>query len=64
MFFKGVLILGKPEAGARSTLELPVIERSRAPVSLIRACLQAGLLPRGQDRPGQLASYKQELFIT
>jgi hypothetical protein len=27
---KGVLILGKPEAGARSTLELLLIERSRA----------------------------------
>jgi hypothetical protein len=76
MFFKGALILGRAEAGARSTLELLLIERSRASVSLIRTCPwawevksnsywsdQAGQ-PRGQDRPGQLASYKQELFIT
>jgi hypothetical protein len=58
-------------------MKLLLIERSRATVSLIRACPwaweinsnsywsdQAGLLARGQDRPGQLASYKQELFIT
>ena len=57
-------------------MQLLLIERSRAPVSLIRICPwaweensnsywsdQAGL-SRGQDRPGQLASYKQELFIT
>ena len=76
IFFKGDLILCTTEAGARSTLELLRIERSRAPVSLIRACPwaceensnsywsdQAGR-PRGQDRPGQLVSNKQELFIT
>jgi hypothetical protein len=75
-FFKGGLILGKPEAGARSTMQLLLIERSRAPVSLIRACPwacevnsnsywsdQAGQ-PQGQDQPGQLAFYKQELSIT
>jgi hypothetical protein len=57
-------------------MQLLLVERSRAPVSLIRACPwacevnsnsdwsnQAGQ-PQGQDRPGQLASYKQELLIT
>jgi hypothetical protein len=57
-------------------MQLLLIERLRAPVSLIRACPwacevnsnsywsdQAGQ-PQGQDRPGQLAFYKQELFIT
>ena len=57
-------------------MQLLLIERSRAPVSLIRACPwayevnsnsywsdQAGQL-QGQDRPGQLAFYKQELSIT
>jgi hypothetical protein len=57
-------------------MQLLLIERSRAPVSLIRACPwacevnsnsywsdQAGQ-PQGQDRPGQLAFYKQELSIT
>ena len=38
IFFKGVLILGKPEAGVRSTLQLLLIEWSRASVSLIRTC--------------------------
>ena len=77
IFFKGALILGKPEAGAQSTMQLLLTERLRAPVSLIRICPwaweensnsywsgQAGLLPRGQDRPGQLAFYKQESSIT
>ena len=76
IFFKGGLILVKQDAGARSTMQLLLIERSRAPVSLIRACPwacevnsnsywsdQAGR-PQGQDRPGQLAFYKQELSIT
>jgi hypothetical protein len=57
-------------------MQLLLIERSRAPVSLIRACPwawevnsnsywsdQAGQ-PQGQDRPDQLAFYKQELSIT
>ena len=60
----------------RSTMQLLLIERLRAPVSLIRACPwaceinsnsywsdQAGQ-PQGQDRLGQLAFYKQELSIT
>jgi hypothetical protein len=77
IFFKGALILDKPEAGARSTMQLLLTKKLRAPVSLIRACPwaceensnsywsdQAGLLPRGQDRPGQLAFYKQESSIT
>jgi len=38
IFFKAVLILCKREAGASSTMQLLLIERSRAPVSLIRAC--------------------------
>jgi hypothetical protein len=77
IFFKGALILGKPEGGARSSMQLLLTLKSRAPVSLIRACPwaceensnsywsdQAGLLPRGQGRPGQLAFYKQESSIT
>ena len=69
IFFKGTLIWCKRAAGARSSLELLLTKRSRASVSVIRACPwawkvnsnsywsdQAGLLPRGQDRPGQLAS--------
>jgi len=74
IFFKRVLIWGKREAGARSTMQLLLIERLRATVSLIRACPwacevnsnsywsdQAGQ-PQGQDRPGQLAFYKQEVI--
>lgn len=76
IFFKGALILCTTEAGARSSLQLLLTERLRASVSVIRACPwaveensnsyrsdQAGLT-RGQVRPGQLASYKQELFTT
>jgi hypothetical protein len=77
IFFKRVRILCKRETGARSSMKRLLTLGSRATVSLIRACPwacegnsnsywsdQAGLLPRGQDRPGQLASYKQELSIT
>jgi len=55
-------------------MQLLLIERLRATVSLIRACPwafevnsnsywsdQAGQ-PQGQDRPGQLAFYKQEVI--
>jgi hypothetical protein len=69
IFFKAVVIWCTRAVGARSSLELLPIERLRASVSVIRACPwawevnsnsywsdQAGLLPRGQDRPGQLAS--------
>jgi hypothetical protein len=57
-------------------MQLLLIERSRAPVSLIRIWPwaweensnsswsdQAGL-SRGQVRPGQLAFYEQEISIT
>ena len=77
IFFKGILIWCRREAGMRSSMKLLLIFGSRATVSLIRACPwacevnsnsywsdQVGLSPRGQDRPGQLASYKQELCIT
>src|SRR4029453_18014757 len=68
IFFKGPLIWCKRAAGARSSMKRLLV-RPRASVSSIRACPwacevnsnsywsdQAGLLPRGQDRPGQLAS--------
>jgi hypothetical protein len=77
IFFKAELIWCKRAAGARSSLELLAVRRSKASLRVIRACSsawevnsnsywsdQAGLLPRGQDRPGQLASKKQESFIT
>src|SRR4029077_6901185 len=76
IFFKASLIWCKRAAGARSSMK-PLLVRPRALVSSIRACPragegntnsywsdQAGLLPPGQDRLGQLASKKQELFIT
>ena len=76
IFFRGALIWGKRAAGARSSMKR-LLARPRATVSSIRACPwawemnsnsylsdQAGPSPRGQDRPGQLASKKQELFIT
>jgi hypothetical protein len=73
IFFKASLIWCKRAAGARSSMK-PLLVRPRASVSSIRACPwawevnsnsywsdQAGLKPRGQDRPGQLASKKQGL---
>jgi len=76
IFFKAALIWDKKAAGARSSMK-PLLVRPRTSVSSIRACPwawevnsnsywsdQAGLKPRGQDRPGQLASKKQELFTT
>jgi len=76
IFFKAALIWDKRAAGARSSMK-PLLVRPRTTVSSIRACPwawevnsnsywsdQAGLKPRGQDRPGQLASKKQELFTT
>jgi alpha-beta hydrolase superfamily lysophospholipase len=68
IFFKEPLIWCKRAAGARSSMKRLLV-RPRASVSSIRACPwacevnsnsywsdQAGLSPRGQDRPGQLAS--------
>jgi len=68
IFFKVALIWCKRAAGARSSMKRLLV-RPRASVSSIRACPwacevnsnsywsdQAGLLSRGQDRPGQLAS--------
>ena len=61
IFFKAAMIWCKRAAGARSSLELLLIDGSRASVSVIRACPwarevnsnsywsdQAGLLPRGR----------------
>src|SRR5215813_8380061 len=68
IFFKVALIWCKRAAGARSSMKRLLV-KPRASVSSISACPwacevnsnsywsdQAGLLPRGQDRPGQLAS--------
>jgi hypothetical protein len=68
IFFKAVLIWCKRAAGARSSMKRLLV-KPRASVSSIRTCPwacevnsnsywsdQAGLKPRGQDRPGQLAS--------
>jgi hypothetical protein len=73
IFFKGTLIVCKREEGARSTMQLLLIERSRAPVSLIRACpwaCEANSNSYWSDQAapwvGQTAwsarIYKQELF--